>query len=212
MNIMNSLAKNRRINILSLLLALLAYFVLGGCETAKPRLDETNATLAKINRADDFKTASEALVKYDQPLRAFAIMEKLAKEQKYMRQLETQMSTFLGRDSWTRRLANTGWPTFTPDKNVSLAELQAVDAIEEIVAASKSYRVVILNEGHDSQRQRAFAHLLAMALRRAGASTKTPPLMSTPFFAAAASAATMLTGVEITSAHGQAITSSTSAR
>ena len=36
--------------------------------------------------------------------------------------------------------------------------------------------------------------------------------MSTPFLAAAASAATMLTGVEITSAQGQAITSSTSAR
>ena len=39
-----------------------------------------------------------------------------------------------------------------------------------------------------------------------------PPLISTPFRAAPASAATIDTGVEITSAHGQETTSSTSAR
>ena len=39
-----------------------------------------------------------------------------------------------------------------------------------------------------------------------------PPLISTPFRAAAESAATIDTGVEITSAHGHAMTSSTSAR
>ena len=39
-----------------------------------------------------------------------------------------------------------------------------------------------------------------------------PPLMSTPRRAAVASAATIDTGVEITSAHGHATTSSTSAR
>ena len=40
----------------------------------------------------------------------------------------------------------------------------------------------------------------------------TPPLISTPLRAAPASAATIETGVEITSAHGQETTSSTSAR
>jgi len=40
----------------------------------------------------------------------------------------------------------------------------------------------------------------------------TPPLMSTPLRAAPASAATIETGVEITSAHGHDTTSSTSAR
>src|SRR3954469_21599610 len=39
-----------------------------------------------------------------------------------------------------------------------------------------------------------------------------PPLINTPLRAAAASAATIETGVEITSAHGQDTTSSTSAR
>ena len=39
-----------------------------------------------------------------------------------------------------------------------------------------------------------------------------PPLTSTPFRAAADSAETIETGVEMTSAHGQEITSSTSAR
>ena len=40
----------------------------------------------------------------------------------------------------------------------------------------------------------------------------TPPLISTPFRAAVAIADTTDTGVEITSAHGHEITSSTSAR
>ena len=40
----------------------------------------------------------------------------------------------------------------------------------------------------------------------------TPPLMSTPLRAAPASAATIETGVEMTSAHGHDTTSSTSAR
>ena len=53
---------------------------------------------------------------------------------------------------------------------------------------------------------------IAIALSLPGASTYTPPLIRTPFRAAAARAATMLTGVEMTSAHGQAMTRRTSAR
>ena len=52
----------------------------------------------------------------------------------------------------------------------------------------------------------------AIALKPPAASSAAPPLNSTPARAAALIALTMLTGVEITSAHGQAITSSVSAR
>ena len=56
--------------------------------------------------------------------------------------------------------------------------------------------------------------VLSNATQRTAASRSrcAPPLMSTPLRAAAASAETIETGVEITSAHGQEITSSTSAR
>jgi hypothetical protein len=52
----------------------------------------------------------------------------------------------------------------------------------------------------------------AIARRPPAASSAAPPLNSTPARAAALIALTILTGVEITNAHGQATTSSTSAR
>ena len=56
--------------------------------------------------------------------------------------------------------------------------------------------------------------VLSNATTRTSASRSrwAPPLMSTPFLAAAESAATIETGVEITSAQGQAMTRSTSER
>ena len=52
----------------------------------------------------------------------------------------------------------------------------------------------------------------AMQRTAASCSRRAPPLISTPFRAAAASADTIETGVEMTSAHGQEMTSSTSER
>ena len=52
---------------------------------------------------------------------------------------------------------------------------------------------------------------MAMALSLAGSSRANPPFTRTPLRAADASPATMLTGVEITSAQGQPMTSRTSA-
>ncbi len=52
----------------------------------------------------------------------------------------------------------------------------------------------------------------AMHRTRPSISRCRPPLMRTPFFAAPASAETMDTGVESTSAHGHEITRNTSAR
>src|SRR5690349_4342081 len=52
----------------------------------------------------------------------------------------------------------------------------------------------------------------AIACKCAGTSMYKPPLINTPLRAAAANAATMLMGVEMTKAHGQAMTSSTNDR
>ena len=52
---------------------------------------------------------------------------------------------------------------------------------------------------------------MASAVVRPGASMYAPPLIRTPARAEAVKAATMETGVEMTSAQGQAITSKTSA-
>ncbi len=56
--------------------------------------------------------------------------------------------------------------------------------------------------------------VLSKATQRTAASRsrRAPPLMSTPLRAAAASADTIETGVEMTSAHGHEMTSSTSER
>ena len=56
--------------------------------------------------------------------------------------------------------------------------------------------------------------VLSNATQRTAASrsSRAPPLMSTPLRAAAASAETIDTGVEMTSAHGHEMTSSTSER
>jgi len=74
----------------------------------------------------------------------------------------------------------------------------AASAITSTTAGRPSVRVPVLSNA--TQRMRSVRSRCA------------PPLISTPLRAAPASAATIETGVEITSAHGQETTSSTSAR
>ena len=159
--------RNTRCIILAML-QFLVLVIICGCQSAALTQDTAGAAIAKADALADSTTPRDVLLKMDQPLRAFALVRKMAHEQKFRSQEVTQYSAFLGRDAWTREMANTSSRTFTPDKNVLVADLLAVNAIQEIVAASQSYRVVILNETHDSQRQRTFAHLLAKALKESG--------------------------------------------
>lgn len=148
-------------------LLMLTLFAARLSSAAEPTTSE--AALTKLNRSNDFATAQNALLKQDQPLRAMAIMEKLGAEQKFMVPVAAQFSAFLGRESLTRKMANLVYsPKQVPDKTIVLSDLVATDAIQAIVAVAATYRVVIINEGHSDQRQRAFAHLLMRALKPQG--------------------------------------------
>lgn len=82
-------------------------------------------------------------------------------------QFAAQFHAVLGRESQTWLLADKGSQS-RPPAAVALDDLQMVDALDEIASASRGYRVVILSENHDSQRERAFAHLLAVKLKSEG--------------------------------------------
>ena len=169
-----------------MLLPSLAIAALAGCQTtitpaSTPTSQASTQTPVQPSKPDapvdpqraivnveDAAAARRAVVKNDQPLRAFAIMEKVVSKQKLMAMYASQFSAFLGRDALTRELANAGGRPSAPAKLTNVSDLTAVDAIQEIVAASKSYRVVILSEEHNSQQERVFAHLLAKALKTAG--------------------------------------------
>lgn len=151
-----------------LLISLVVVAGLAGCQTATVEPATTEAALKTVETSNDANAAMNALLNDDQPLRAFSIMEKVIIEQKFMVQLAAQYSAFLGRESLTRKLANARTPKRESDKTISVAELTAVDAIHEVTAAATPFRVVIINESHTDQRQRAFAHMLAKALRTAG--------------------------------------------
>lgn len=92
----------------------------------------TATAASHVNKIEDFATARETLVKLDQPLRAFSMMEKLAKRQKFMSPVAAQFAAFLGRDALVRELAEAGRPPFKPDGTVVLADLQAMDALAKL--------------------------------------------------------------------------------
>ena len=133
--------------------------------TPTAKVDDASAAQLKNVSADDASAAQNFVVKNDQPLRAFTVMEKIVEKQKFMSMFASQFSAFLGRDALTRELANAGWHPRPLDSTIAVSNFVAADAMEEIAAAAKSYRVVILDESHNSQQERVFAHLLAQALR-----------------------------------------------
>jgi hypothetical protein len=149
------------------LIILFSVVLMAGCQTAsEPKTNEAN--LARINSLKEADLARNALLKQDQPLRAFSIMERISSEQKFLTPLAAQYSAFVGRESITRKMANAGTPKRVPDKSIAVSDLIAADAIQEIVAASRAYSVVIIHDEHTNQRERVFAHLLAKALRKNG--------------------------------------------
>ena len=136
--------------------------------TPTVKVDDANAVQVKIVSAEDASAAQNFVVKNDQPLRAFTVMEKIVEKQKFMSMFASQFSTFLGRDALTRELANAGWRSRPLDSTIVVSNFVATDAVEEIAAVAKLYRVVILGESHNSQQERVFGHLLAQALRANG--------------------------------------------
>lgn len=162
---MQQLLKRRSLLKRGWLVSLLLAAAISGCAATAP--SATLEMMLQRTNADDISSVNKMAMD-DQPLRAFAMLEGILQKQPFLSGYAAQISAFLGRDNATRALFDSQRKPYTADKSVLVAELSARNAIEEIVAASKNYRVVIINEGHASQRERVFSHLLAKALKPAG--------------------------------------------
>lgn len=145
---------------------LLAITVLPACQTPSINIKENAPSMAPV-LPDDNSTAVNLLSKQDLPLRAVSIIEKLVAQNKIPAQYAAQFVAMLGVESAADKLHFTGmspWPPAALDN----AAMEAMDAIQEIVAAAKTHRVVIINESHWHQRHRAFAQMMAKELRAVG--------------------------------------------
>lgn len=143
---------------------------LSGCQMQSQSIRQT-LTNDAAEEADSFGKAQKLLRQRDQPLRAYAVLERLSITQKPLLQVATQFHAFLGRERLTQGIWEQAYPitgqTLQPS-SIAAADLRPLDALQEIATQAESKRIVILNENHASQRQRAFAFELAMALRKKG--------------------------------------------
>lgn len=154
-----------RCQIATAIVAILAAAVLTACQSPV----ETKNSAKSVTPAplEDFATANNLISKKDLPLRGVAIVEKLVAARKLPAQFAAQTYAFMGIESAAEKVHFSGLKPVAPVL-ISTADMQALDAIQEIVAAAKKHRIVIINESHWHQRHRAFAHLLANELRTVG--------------------------------------------
>ncbi len=149
-----------------LVLSTLLIVALGGCAVSN-RAPQTFKELEAIAKAEDIGAVFK-IARDDQPLRALVLLEKILKKQPYLSATGAQVSAFLGRDNDTRSMFDSPLQPRAANKKLVLSELIAHDAIAQIVEASKNVRVIIIGEGHASQGERVFSHLLAKALKPVG--------------------------------------------
>jgi hypothetical protein len=116
---------------------------------------------------EDIPAAHDYLLKKDLPLRGVSIVGKLVVEKKVPAQFAAQFVAMMGVESATDNLYYAGIKPWGP-ASLDVSELRALDAIDEILAAAKAHRIVVINESHWHQRHRAFGHLLAKELRAIG--------------------------------------------
>lgn len=120
---------------------------------------------------DSYQSASQLLSTYDRPLQAYAMMERVvAKGASEFRQPLAQFSTMLGDEKTALILERTAFRLPANPKPAKFDPIpgQRIDTLDAISAAAHGKRVVILQESHFRQRHRAFAHLLALRLRKEG--------------------------------------------
>jgi hypothetical protein len=149
---------------------------LTACST--PPIPTANITPPKVNNADavfaaqrssgEHLTALHSLIsRQDKPLAAIKLLEAAVENKHIHQRTAAQWYAMTGDERGTLELI---------DKDVTANSLAPLDvtgytpqaAVEAIVAAAKSRQIVMLNENHTSQRQRAFALSVARALREAG--------------------------------------------
>jgi len=148
------------------LATLLAVAALSACQTPSIPVKENAPSMAQ-GSPGDYSTAQNLLEKHDLPLRAVSIMEKQVAQNKIPAQFAAQFVAMLGIEADADKVHYAGMTPWRPAA-LDTAGMQAMDAMQEIVAAAKTHRVVIINETHWHQRHRAFAQLLAKELRTIG--------------------------------------------
>lgn len=124
------------------------------------------ATPARTEQSD-WDKAWSLLAKQDRPLPAIALMEKMVENKQLPAQTLAQFYAITGDERGTDALMDQGArPDVSPPAD--MAGYVPQPAVDAIVMAARGRRVVILNENHSSQRQRAFAFEVAMRLRKEG--------------------------------------------
>ncbi len=129
---------------------------------------------------NSFSTALALINKQDHPLAGIMQMEKLVAQTRLDNRTFAQFYAVLGDERGMYALIDQGLKP-NAEKPLDTAGYAAQPAIEAIVNAARDRRIVMLNEDHTMQRQRAFAFEVATALRKIGfthfgAETFTPEL------------------------------------
>lgn len=121
---------------------------------------------AHANAAEGIADVWAMVLEQDQPLRALAMAERLADRRAISRPQLLQVQALVGAmrdDATVASPAADAVPS-----RATAAQLEAIPAIDWIVERARSTRIVLVNESHRDQRHRAFAFLLARALRKVG--------------------------------------------
>lgn len=160
-------------------LAFALAFLFSGCAVSTQPL-ASSTTAVVMPEQNSFSTALALINKQDHPLAGIMQMEKLVAQKRLDNRTFAQFYAISGDERGMYVLIDQGLKS-NAEKPVDTAGYSPQSAIEAIVSAARDRRIVILNEDHTMQRQRAFAFEVATALRKIGftyfgAETFTPEL------------------------------------
>lgn len=161
------------------LLAVAIAVVVSGCAAPKSS-SVTPSAAAVIAKKDSFTAALALINKQDRPLGGISMMGRLIEQKQLDNRTFAQFYAITGDELGMYALIDQGLKP-NAENPVDTDGYSPQSAIEVIVNAARNRRIVMLNEDHTMQRQRAFAFEVATALRKIGfthfgAETFTPEL------------------------------------
>jgi len=108
------------------------------------------------------------MVRDGKVLPGIMLAERLYNEKKIRSGDYAQLLTIVGDERGAEKIMARPNSNRTLNKTFDHTELSTMPALDAIMELAKDKRIVILNESHYDQRHRAFAHLLALRLRKIG--------------------------------------------
>ncbi len=140
--------------------------VVSGCAAPKSS-SVTPSAAAVIAKQDSFSAALALINKQDRPLAGVSMMGRLITQHQLDNRTFAQFYAITGDERGTYALIDQGMEP-NDEKPLDTAGYLPQPAIDAIVNAARDRRIVMLNENHTMQRQRAFAFDVAEALRKIG--------------------------------------------